>query len=103
MAEESEGSSPHSQHLAIGSYPEPVEFNPHPLTNLNKIHSNFFVFQVVSFLRAFPPKPCTLFSPLLRVPHALPTSFTCMIVFEEQVLRNQKKGGNYYEIDVVLI
>jgi hypothetical protein len=34
------------------------------------------VFQVISFLRAFPPKPCTLFSPLPCVPHAPPTSFS---------------------------
>jgi hypothetical protein len=32
------------------------------------------VFWVVSFFRCFPPKPCTLFSPFLCVPHALPTS-----------------------------
>jgi hypothetical protein len=30
---------------------------------------------VASFLRAFPPKPCTYFSPLPCVPHALQTSF----------------------------
>jgi hypothetical protein len=36
------------------------------------------VFQVVFFLRAFPPKPCTRFSPFPCVPHALPTSF-CLI------------------------
>jgi hypothetical protein len=29
---------------------------------------------VVSFLRDFPPKPCTLFSSLPCVSHALPTS-----------------------------
>jgi hypothetical protein len=29
---------------------------------------------VVSFLRAFPPKPCTLSSSLPYVPHAPPTS-----------------------------
>jgi hypothetical protein len=34
------------------------------------------VFRVVSFLQAFPPKPCTLFSPLSCIPHALPTSFS---------------------------
>jgi hypothetical protein len=32
------------------------------------------VFRVVSFLLAFPPKPCTLLSPLPCVPHAPPTS-----------------------------
>jgi hypothetical protein len=30
------------------------------------------VLQVVSFLRFFPPKPCTLFSPLPRMPRARP-------------------------------
>jgi hypothetical protein len=29
VAQEPEGSSPHSQQLAIGPYPEPVETNPH--------------------------------------------------------------------------
>jgi hypothetical protein len=31
MAQEPEGSSPHSQQLATGPYPEPVEPNPHLL------------------------------------------------------------------------
>jgi hypothetical protein len=30
MAQEPEGSSPHSQQFATGPYPEPVESNPHP-------------------------------------------------------------------------
>jgi hypothetical protein len=40
------------------------------------------VFQLVSFLRAFPPKPCTLFCPLPCVPHAPPTPFalTCLMI-----------------------
>jgi hypothetical protein len=40
------------------------------------------VFQVIPFPRAFPPKPCTLFSPLPCVPHAPPTSFalTCLMI-----------------------
>jgi hypothetical protein len=33
---EPEGSSPHSQQLAIGPYPEPIESNPHTATNLLK-------------------------------------------------------------------
>jgi hypothetical protein len=33
------------------------------------------VLPVVSFLRTFPPKPCTLFSPLPCVPHAPPITF----------------------------
>jgi hypothetical protein len=42
-------------------------------------------FQVVYFLRAFPPKPCTLFCPPPCVPHALPTSFLiCLIIFGEE-------------------
>jgi hypothetical protein len=38
-----------------------------PPANLPEIHSDpiyVLVFQVVSFLLAFPPKPCTLFSPM---------------------------------------
>jgi hypothetical protein len=31
VAQEPEGSPPHSQQLATGPYPEPVESNPHPL------------------------------------------------------------------------
>jgi hypothetical protein len=50
--------------------------------NLPKIHSDpiyALVFQVVSFFRAFSPKPCTLFPPFPCVPHVVPTSFalTC--------------------------
>jgi hypothetical protein len=30
MAQEPEGSSPHSEQLATGPYPEPAESNPHP-------------------------------------------------------------------------
>jgi hypothetical protein len=37
--QEPEGSSPHSQQLATGPYPEPVESNPHPPANLRKIPS----------------------------------------------------------------
>jgi hypothetical protein len=80
VAREPEGSSPNSQQLVTGPYPEPVESNPHPQPfSLRSIliHPPIcaLVFQVVSFLRAFPPKPCTHFSPLPCVPHALPTSF----------------------------
>jgi hypothetical protein len=49
-----------------------------PPANLPKIHSDpiyALVFRVVSFLWAFPPKPCTIFSPLPCVPHAPPTLF----------------------------
>jgi hypothetical protein len=39
MAQEPEGSSPHSQQLATGPCPEPVEYNPHPPpASLPKIH-----------------------------------------------------------------
>jgi hypothetical protein len=42
VAKEPEGSSPHSQHLITGPYPEPVESNPPPPlpANLLKIHSD---------------------------------------------------------------
>jgi hypothetical protein len=82
VAQEPEGSSPHSQQLATGPYPEPVESNPHPqpislrfiLIPLSLIYA--LVFRVASFLWAIPPKPCTLLSPLQCVPHALPTSLS---------------------------
>jgi hypothetical protein len=39
VAQEPEGSSPYSQQLTTGPYPEPVESNPHIPANLPKIHS----------------------------------------------------------------
>jgi hypothetical protein len=38
VAQEPEGSSPHSQQPATGPCPEPVESNPHPPAILPKIH-----------------------------------------------------------------
>jgi hypothetical protein len=43
VAQELEGSSPHSQQPATDSYPEPVESNPHPQENLSKIRSNLIL------------------------------------------------------------
>jgi hypothetical protein len=40
VAQEPEGSSPHTQQLATGPYPDPVESSPHPPANLPKIHSD---------------------------------------------------------------
>jgi hypothetical protein len=81
VAQEPKGSSPHSQQLATGSYPEPFKSNPHnpsrspqdPFWSHPPIYT--LVFRVVSFLRAFPPKPCTLICPLPCVPYVLPPSF----------------------------
>jgi hypothetical protein len=55
VAQESAGSSPHSQEPATGPYPELVEFTP--AANLRKIHPPIYalVFQEVTFLQAFPP------------------------------------------------
>jgi hypothetical protein len=39
-AQEQDGSSPHSQHLATVPYSEPVESNTHPQANRPKIHSD---------------------------------------------------------------
>jgi hypothetical protein len=39
VAQETEGSSSHSQQPATGPHPEPVESNPHPQANLPKIYS----------------------------------------------------------------
>jgi hypothetical protein len=68
-----------SQKPATGSYPETIESTPPPRQSHQDLfwfHPPFYVFRVVSFLRAFIPKPCTIFSPLPYVPHALPTSFS---------------------------
>jgi hypothetical protein len=49
-----------------------------PPADLHNIHSDpiyTLVFQVVSFLLAFPPKPYTLSSPLPYLPLVPPTSF----------------------------
>jgi hypothetical protein len=70
VAPEPRGSSPHSQESATGPYPEPTESTPHLPAILPKTHSDpdppiyASVFRVVSFLRAFPLKPCTIPSPL---------------------------------------
>jgi hypothetical protein len=47
VAQEPEGSSPHSQQPATGPCPEPVDSNPHPEAKLPKIHSD----------PIFPPTP----------------------------------------------
>jgi hypothetical protein len=64
---EPEGSSPYSQEPTTGPYSEPTEFlqpvSLIPVWSYSPIYAP--VFRVVSFLRAFPPKPCTLFSPVL--------------------------------------
>jgi hypothetical protein len=55
-----------------------------PPTNLPKIHSDpiyILVFQVVSFLRAFPPKPCTLPAPLPCLAHLILLYLRCLIIF----------------------
>jgi hypothetical protein len=53
VAQEPEGSSPHSQQPATGPYPEPVESNPHPQTNLPKIHSDPFLPPTLWFLKIY--------------------------------------------------
>jgi hypothetical protein len=82
VAEEPEDSSPHSQQLATGPYPESIESTPPPPAISDPFWSYTIyasVFRVVSFLWDFLPNPCTLFSPLPCVQHVLPTSFalTC--------------------------
>jgi hypothetical protein len=83
VAPEPEGLSPHSQQPATGPYPVPIESIPHTHTytppsqspqDLFRSHSPIYssVFWVVSFLRALPPKPWTLFS-------SLPIHATCPI------------------------
>jgi hypothetical protein len=63
VAPEPEVSSPHSKQLATGPYPEPAESTPHPFSkspqDLFWFHSPIYasIFRVVSFHRAFPPKP----------------------------------------------
>jgi hypothetical protein len=60
VAQEPEGSSPHSQQPDTGPYPEPVESNPHPQANLSMIHSD----------PIFPPTPwSSKWSPSLGLSH----------------------------------
>jgi hypothetical protein len=66
VALEPEGSSPCSPHLTTGPCPEPVESNPPPSPQPISLspfwyYPPIYVFWVVSFLWAFPPKPCTLY------------------------------------------
>jgi hypothetical protein len=67
VAPEPEGSSPHSQQLATGPYPDPLESIPHPTSQSPQgpfwFHPPIYasVCRVISLLRAFLPKPCTLF------------------------------------------
>jgi hypothetical protein len=81
VAQEPEGSSPHSQQPATGPYPESVESNPLPPANLPKRHSDpIFPPTPWSSDRSLsfglsPPKPCRIFFPLTWVQHAPPTSF----------------------------
>jgi hypothetical protein len=63
--------------VPILSQTNPLHTPPPPC--LPKIHSDTIyalVFQLVSFLRAFLPKLCTIFSPLPCVPHAPPVLFS---------------------------
>jgi hypothetical protein len=39
---------------------------------------------VVSFLRAFPPKPCTLFSPFPCAAHFILLDFICLMIFGDE-------------------
>jgi hypothetical protein len=80
---EPEGSSPHSQQPITGLHPEPGESDLHPppppqpvslRSNLFHNHIYASVFRMISFLRDYPPKPCTLFCPLPFMPHAPPIS-----------------------------
>jgi hypothetical protein len=63
----------HRTHNSPSLVPVLSQSNPiPPQANLPKSHSD----------PIFPPKPCTLFSPLPCVPHAPPTSFalTCLMI-----------------------
>jgi hypothetical protein len=81
VAPESEGSSPYSQDPATGPYPEPTGSTlhppPQPISQRSILIPSIYalVFQVVSFLLAFPSKPCTLYCSLPCVPHVPLTSF----------------------------
>jgi hypothetical protein len=63
---EPKGSSPHLQQPAIVPYPESTESTPHTPNQSNQdqiwVHSSIYalVFRIVSFLMAFPSKPCAL-------------------------------------------
>jgi hypothetical protein len=80
VAPELEGSSPHSQQPASDPYPEPGESTPHPPPQPISLRpilipSSYLRLGLPSglFPSGFPIKTCTRFSPLPRVPHALPT------------------------------
>jgi hypothetical protein len=67
VAQEPEGSSPHTQQPATGPCPETVGSNPHtPRSQCpqdpfwSHLPTYALVFRVITFLRAFPPKPFTL-------------------------------------------
>jgi hypothetical protein len=72
VAPEPEG-SPLYLKVRHGPYLEPTgsTLHPQPFWSYAPICASFF-----SFLQAFTPKPCTIFSTLPCVPHALPTSFS---------------------------
>jgi hypothetical protein len=70
VAPEPKGSSRYPQEPATGHYPEPTGSTLHSPNQSPKDHSDpiplmyVLVFQVVSFLLAFPPKPCTVSPPM---------------------------------------
>jgi hypothetical protein len=93
VVQEPEGSSPHSQQLATGpSWASQIQFTPHQPISLRHIlipsSRLCLVFRVVSFFRAFPPKPCTPFSPLPCMPHA---HLTCLDLICLMISRDEYK------------
>jgi hypothetical protein len=77
-AQDPEDSSPHSQQLTTGPYPELVESNPNPSANLLKNHSDPILPSTPwssEWSLSFGLSHQNLFSPLPCMPHAPPTSF----------------------------
>jgi hypothetical protein len=98
---EPEGSLPCSQQSATGSYPEPDQSSPYYLI-LSKIHFNtlptyIYVFLIVAFLLAFPPKWCAHSSPTC-VLHAQAISFAFTRSFELYLAKSTSYEVLHYAV-----
>jgi hypothetical protein len=86
VAQEPEGSSPHSQQPAIGPCPETVESNPHPSSQSILIQSSHLRLGLPSglFHSGFPTTPLyTFLNSPMRAPcpaHLLRLDLTCLMI-----------------------